>query len=75
MFGEKNLNNFLSRPKIDKAKDEVDNTKSNAALPPKPKIPGQARPVGLDSKLNPDGILIRAKIDNVRYHLGKEIGK
>lgn len=51
----------------------MDNTK--AALPPKPKIPGQARPVGLENKLNQDGVVIRAKIDNVRYHLGKEIGK
>lgn len=42
--------------------------------PPRPRIPGQARPVGMDRSL-PDGLLIRAKIDNVRYHLGKGIGK
>uniref|UniRef100_A0A336M2Z4 Nuclear protein MDM1 n=1 Tax=Culicoides sonorensis TaxID=179676 RepID=A0A336M2Z4_CULSO len=40
--------------------------------PPRPRIPGQARPVGMDRSF-PDGLLIRAKIDNVRYHLGKNL--
>lgn len=42
--------------------------------PPRPRIPGQARPVGMDRSL-PDGLVIRAKIDNVRYHFGRGIGK
>lgn len=56
-------------------KDETDNKKDVTSAPhARVRFPGQARPVGLDGKLCQDGVLIRAKIDNVRYHLGREIG-
>ncbi|XP_063704209.1 uncharacterized protein LOC134833718 isoform X2 [Culicoides brevitarsis] len=59
-------------PTIKPMQNGTKETSKKDEKPPRPRVPGQARAVGMDRSL-PDGLLIRAKVDNVRYHLGKGI--